>query len=130
VERRLRDLAAAASAAGSARLRPGGAATPTRPAAGRGALTRALDAATARIRVATAQGDLSGVAQGLRDAALVAPALGDVVARRATARRATPRARAERRLAAGLRRFAGLSASAAAAPSRPPAAVGARSAAG
>jgi hypothetical protein len=108
VERRLRDLAAAAAAAGSARLRPGGAAVPTRPAGGRGALTRAVEAATARIRAATAQGDLAGVAQGLRDAALAAPALGDVVARRATGRRATPRGRAERRLAAGLRRFASL----------------------
>ena len=52
------------------------------------ALSRMLGEATARMRAAELRGDLGGVAQSLRDAALAAPALGDVVARRATLRRA------------------------------------------
>ena len=112
VERRLRALAAAAAGAGAARLRPGGAVAADAPAPrrirGTSALIRALDGPTARLRAATAAGDLAGARQALRDAALLAPALGDAVARRATARRTTARGAAERRLATGLRRFATL----------------------
>jgi hypothetical protein len=111
-ERRLRALAAAAGAGGTARLRPGGATAAAFPLPrrirGSSALARALDAPIERLRAATAAGDLAGVRQALRDAALLAPALGDAVARRASARRATARGRAERRLATGLRRFATL----------------------
>jgi len=52
------------------------------------ALSRMLGEATARMRAAELRGDLGGVAQSLRETALAAPALGDVVARRATLRRA------------------------------------------
>ncbi len=90
------------------------------------ALARVLGVLAARVRAAAAAGDLGGVAQGLRDAGLLAPSLGDAVARRPALRRAVVRTaaragrsvprplrnaaqdRADLRLAAGLRRFASL----------------------
>ncbi|HTI33473.1 MAG TPA: hypothetical protein VL422_07325, partial [Miltoncostaea sp.] len=111
IERRLAALAAAASGAGATPLRPGDAPLAP-PVVGPGAAghVRALDGVTARLRAATAAGDGAGVAAALRDAALLAPALGDAVARRAPGRGAAARrrARAEVRLASGLRRFATL----------------------
>ena len=95
-------------------------------AADAAALARVLGVAAARVRAAGAAGDLAGVAQGLRDAGLVAPSLGDVIARRPALRHAVARAaaragtrvpaavrnpaldRRDLRLAAGLRRFATL----------------------
>ncbi|MGE0028498.1 MAG: S8 family serine peptidase [Thermoleophilia bacterium] len=90
------------------------------------ALARALGVLATRVRAAAAAGDLAGVAQGLRDAGLLAPSLGDAVARRPALRRAVARTaaragrsvprmlrnpaqdRADQRLATGLRRFASL----------------------